>query len=229
MSKASTRIGGNALLIGGVLWVFGLLYHPDASTMELMASVNRVRWSAVHWAYLAGDALLVAGLLLLLRHLASARSGSSEGWSAIAFGAGVIAFTLDAVSTSIHLMAFPLAPGSPITTQSIFDAAAAVNTSVGGGGLGLACLSLVTLGVALARSAWSPTVAYGAVIVGGVQFLLFVPATLGVEAPLPVGAVTNLVNATMPAWFAVIGVAFGRVVPAASANLAVPLAEAGGR
>ncbi|MGH9253097.1 MAG: hypothetical protein ACRD3C_00850 [Vicinamibacterales bacterium] len=218
MSNASsTRIGGNALLVGGVLWVFGLLFHPDASTMELVASVNRVRWSVVHWAYLAGDVLLVAGVLLLFRHLASARSGSSEGWAAIAFAAGAIAFTLDAVSTSIHLMAFPLAPGSPVTAQSIFDAAGAVNASVGGGGLGLACVSLVTLGVALARSGWSPMVAYGAVIVGGIQFLLFVPTTFGVEALLPVGVVTNLVNATMPAWLAVIGVAFGRVAPVASA------------
>ena len=158
MSKASsTRIGGNALLIGGVLWVFGLLYHSDASTMELMASVNRLRWSVVHWAYLAGDALLVAGLLLLFRHLGSARSGSSEGWSAIAFATGAIAFTLDAVSTSIHLMAFPLAAGSPVTAQSIFDAAGAVNASAGGAGFGLACLSLVSVGVALSRSGWSPT------------------------------------------------------------------------
>ena len=133
----------------------------------------------------------------------------------IAFAAGAIAFTLDAVATSIHLLAFPVAPGSPVTAQSIFDAAGAVNASVGGGGLGLACLSLVAQGVALARSGWSPTVAYGAVVVGGIQFLLFVPATFGVEALLPVGVVTNLVNATMPAWFAVIGVAFARVAPAA--------------
>ena len=59
-------------------------------------------------------------------------------------------------------------------------------------------------------------VAYGAVIVGGIQFLLFVPATFGMEALLPVGVVTNLVNATMPAWLAVIGLAFGRLAPAAS-------------
>ena len=217
-TASSTRIGGNVLIMGGVLWVFGLLYHPDVSTMELMASVNRLRWAAVHWAYLAGDVLLVAGLLLLFRHLASARSGSSEGWSAVAFAAGAMAFTLDAVATSIHLMAFPVAAGSPVTAQSVFDAAGAVNASVGGAGVGLVCVSLVTVGVALARSGWSPRVAYGAVIIGGIQFLLFVPATFGSGALLPVGVVTNLVNATMPAWFAVIGVAFGRVAPAASAS-----------
>jgi hypothetical protein len=217
-SPSVSRIGGNALLAGGILWVLAGLLHPDVSTLELATAVNRSRWILVHWAYLFGDVLLVGGLVLLFRYIASQEHRSNEGWAALAFAAGALGFTLDAASTAIHLLAFPPAGTDAASAQSIFAGAGAVNASIGAGGFALACLSLVILGLVLGRAGWTPLVAYGAIVVGGIELLLVLLQTSRGRPVIPAGSIANTINAIMPAWFVAIGTAFTRSSGAAVAG-----------
>lgn len=214
MARASMqRIGGNALLGGGILWVACMFLHANASTIELATAANASLWIAVHWAYLVGDVLIIAGLLLLVRHIAAKGSASSEGWATLAVAGGAVGFTLDAASTSIHLYSFPpvLSATSTPNLQGIFEAAGAVNTGIGGAAYYLACLSLLVLGVALLKDGWSSAVAYAAIAVGGLEFALGILSSTTGFAPIPAGVIQVAVNALMPACFAVVGFSFGRL------------------
>jgi hypothetical protein len=217
-SASMNRIGGNALLSGGILYLIAVLFHADVSTLALATSANALLWSLVHWVYLAGDVLLVAGLFMLVRHIAANGSASNEGWATIALAAGLMAFTLDAASTGIHLLAFPPAvPANTANIQNVFDAAAAVNTGIGGAGFDLACLGLVVLGTALRREGWSSAVANGAMAVGGLELVLRIIWMVTGSSLIPAGPMLLVVNALMPACYAVIGASFGRLGGAAAA------------
>lgn len=212
------RFGGNALLGGGILWVASMFLHPNVSTLELATAANASVWIAVHWAYLVGDVLLIAGLLLLARHIAARGSASNEGWATVAAAGGVVAFTLDAASTSIHLLGFPpvLTAATTPNLQGIYEAAGAVQGGLGGGAYYLACLSLLVLGFALMKEGWSPAVAYGAIAIGGLESALFILQTTTGFAPIPAGVIQVAVNALMPACLAVVGLAFAGQVEAAA-------------
>jgi hypothetical protein len=209
MADASmNRIGGNALIGGGVLFAMAALTHPDISTSALAASANVALWTVGHWAYLIGDVLIVAGLLMLVRQVAASGSASTEAWATIALAAGVVAFTLDAVSSAIHLMSF--LPAVTAGTPGVYEALIAVGGGIGAGGFYVASLGLVLLAIALRKAGWSPAVANTAMAVGALQLVLLVmQGTLG-RPLIPAGTAQLVVNALMPAAYAVVGVAFAR-------------------
>ena len=76
-SASNNRFGGNALLAGGILFTIALVLHPDVSTLERANAASPGMWAFVHWAYLIGDVLLIAGLLMVFRQWPSARLASA--------------------------------------------------------------------------------------------------------------------------------------------------------
>lgn len=210
MADASmSRIGGNALIGGGVLFAMAALTHPDISTSALAAQANVALWTVGHWAYLIGDVLIVAGLFMLVRQVAAGGSASTEAWATIALAAGVVAFTLDAVSSAIHLMTF--LPAVTAGTPGVYEALMAVGGGIGGGGFNVACFGLVMLGIALGKAGWSPAVANTAMAVGALLLALFIVQGAMGRSLIPAGTVQLVVNALMPAAYAVVGVAFARL------------------
>ena len=211
MAGASTnRFGGNALLGGGVLFMLAGIFHPDVSTFEGATAANAGLWHAVHWAYLLGDVLLVAGSLVLFRHFVMSGGGANEGWASVAYVGGLMGFTLDAASTGIHLTGFPPAlPASTPNLQGIFDAASAVGPGIGGIGVVLSSIGLAALGVVLKKEGWSAAVAYGAIVVGSIQVLLALIPAAG--QMIPAGYAGLAVGALMPLGYAVVGASFAKV------------------
>ncbi len=211
-SASMNRVGSNALLVGGILWVIAILLHPNVSTLELAASANVPLWIAVHWAYLVGDALLIAGLFMLLRHIAARGSETNEAWARMAVAAGTMAFTLDAAATGIHLFAFPpvLSSAGASSVQNVFETAGAVNTGIGSAGFMMASLTLVVLGTVLSRDGWPAALAYGAIAIGILEFMLGFVASATGRAVIPVGVAALAVNALMPACYAATGAVLGR-------------------
>jgi hypothetical protein len=212
MSDASRdRFGGQALIVGGLVWTAATLLHPDVSTMALATSVNALVWTLVHWAYLVGDLLLITGLVLLSRSVART---DAEVWATLALVGGGLAFTLDAVSTGIHLLNFPVLTAAisagTATAQATFDATMAVNASVGGAATAFLCMTVAFLGFTFLRAGWSPALAYVGIVLGAVQLVLFALDAAG-HALLPAtGLVANIIAATLPLWITVAGVAYAR-------------------
>ena len=212
MSTSTNHFGGRALLGGGILFTIAGILHPEVSTLEGANVASPGLWALVHWAYLIGDVLLVAGLVTLFRHVAFSSAGSNAGWAAVALAGGVMGFTLDGASTGIHMLAFPPAvPASTPNLQNIFDAAAAVNTGIGNAGFLVACLGLVALGAVMKKEGWSPVVAIGGMAVGGIEVFLAIVTGITGSPLIPAGSATLAVNALMPVSYAVVGVFFGKV------------------
>lgn len=203
------RMGGNSMMWGGLLWVVARLVHPVGTTLEELAAVNTMLWSVVHWAFLVGNVLIIAGLFMLVRHLAAKGAGESVGWGTLALAFGVVGFTLDSASTAIHLLAFPplVADMTAAGAQATFEAAGAVNASTGSAGFAMASVGLVMLGLVARREGWPSWLGLGALVVGLAQVVLLL-ATSGGVTLLPPGLVTSVVNALMPASFAAAGWAF---------------------
>lgn len=209
-SASMQRFGGNALLGGGILWVACMFLHANASTLEFASAANVSLWIAVHWAYLIGDVLLIAGLFLFVRYVAVKGSASNVGWATVAAAGGVLAFTLDAASTGIHLFSFPpvLTAATAPNLQGIYEFAGAVQSGLAGAAYYLASLSLLVLGIALLKEGWSSAVAYGAIAVGGLELALYLLLITTGFALIPAGMMLTAVNALMPACYAVVGIAF---------------------
>ncbi len=211
MGTSLNPLDGRPLLVGGILFTIALLLHPDVSTLEGANAVSPALWTLVHWAYLIGDVLLVAGLVVLFRHVATPAEGSGSGLAAIGLAGGLVGFALDAASTGIHMTAFPpaVSPSTP-NLQNVFDAAGAVNTGIGNAGFLAASVGLLVLGVVLKREGWSPVVAIGAIVVGALHVLLALMTGLTGSSPIPAGTASLAVNALMPVWYAVVGGSAGK-------------------
>jgi len=210
MSNGVTgRFGGRALLLGGLLWVLAILLHATVPDMAAMAAVNSFLWGIDHWIYLIGDLLLIAGFLLFYRHLVER---GAEGWGALAVAAGILAFTLDAASTGIHLLAFPAAAAA--ADQTAYDALVGVQGSIGNSGAIFFLIAIALLGAALLRAGGWRALAYVGIGLGIVEFVLMVTPALASLSPV----VGKLIYALAPLWVAVLGVKVAGATPAAAAG-----------
>lgn len=197
MSNVVTgRFGGRALLIGGVLWIVAILLHGNVPDMATMASVNSLLWGVDHWIYLIGDLMLIAGLLLFYRHLVER---GAEGWGALVMAAGIIAFTLDAASTGIHLVAFPAAAAA--ADQTVYESLVGVQGGIGTPGAAFFLIAIALLGAALLRAGGWRVLAYIGIILGVVELVLILTPVFA-NIPLTVG---SLIYALAPLWVAVLG------------------------
>jgi len=212
MAGASTnRFGGNALMLGGFLFTIAIFLHPDISSLERAGAASLGLWNFVHWAYLFGDVLLIAGLLMLFRHLAASGTGASEGWAAVALAGGFTGFALDVATTGIHLFSFPpVLPASTPNLANIFDAAYAANNGIGGGGLFVADVALVALGMALKKDGWSAAVVYVAMAVGALELLLSAYSSMTGNWLVPAGMASLVVSALMPLGYSFVGFSFAQ-------------------
>jgi len=204
MSNVVTgQFGGRALLAGGALWVIATLLHGAVPDMAAMAGVNGIMWGIVHWAYLLGDLLLIAGFLLFFRHL---ETRGAEGWGALAVAAGILAYTLDAASTGIHLWAFPAAAAA--ADQTAYSALVGVQGSIGTPAAYFFPIAVALLGAALLRAGGWRLLAYVGIGVGIVELGLMATGAY------PANIVGNLVYALVPLWVAVLGFKVAGTAPA---------------
>lgn len=204
MAGASTnRFGGNALLAGGILYAIAVGLHPDYSTLERANGAKPALWIAVHWAFLLADVSLVSGLVTLFRQVTGA--GSNAGWGSAALAGGVMGFTLDAVSTGIHLYSIPpMLPRSTANLQNIFDAVVAVSVGIDSAGAMIANIGLLVLGLVLKKEGWPVAVAYGAIVIGALE-LVAGTSLITSSTVLP------MLNVLMPLYYAFVGFSFAKV------------------
>lgn len=206
--NSTNRFGGNALLLGGILFTLAVVFHPDVTTLEGAKAANVGVWAFVHWAYLIGDLFLIAGLLTLYRYLAV---GANGGWSAVAFAGGMTGFLVDAATTGNHMFSFPpvLAASTP-NMQGIFDTVTVVNNGIGGAGVICQYIGLAVLGYVLIKEGWKSPVALGAMAIGVLELLLTIYNSVTGTYPIPAGVPTIVVNALSPLAYAYVGWSFAK-------------------
>lgn len=213
MTDASSgRFGGNAMMYGGMCWAAALILHPDVSTFELAAAVNSALWMFVHLLYIAGDILVVAGLVALSGHLGAWSGGANAGWAAVAVTAGVMGFTIDIPTTGLHMFALPVgADAGAATAQMAYDAITPVNGGISSIAFFMDMLGLLLVGVALSKAKWSPMVAMGTMLVGAAMILLIQVLPRFTGGPLlPAGIVGAVISALVPLGYSVIGWEYGK-------------------
>jgi len=209
MSNVVTgRFGGRALLLGGLLWIVGMLFHPNAPDMGTMASVNGLVWGIDHWIYLIGDLLLIAGFLLFYSHLVER---GAEGWGALALAAGALAFTLDVAATSLHMAAFPAAAAAG--DQTVYDALLGVQGSLNYAGVAFFAIAIAFLGAALLRAGAWRVLAYVGIILGAVELVLMLTPFFANISPW----VGYLLFGLVPLWIALVGFKVAGTQPANAA------------
>lgn len=207
-ANSTNRFGGNVLLAGGILWALALFLHPDVRTLEGAKGAAGVLWIPIHWAYLAGDVLVIAGLVTISRYLAT---GANGGWGAVALAGGVTGFALDAATTGMHMFAFPPTMAADATNlQAVFDTTTAVNSGIGGAVWFSACLGLVALGIALRKEAWAGTGALVAMVIGALELCLVIVGGLTSSPVIPAGVGLLIANILMPLAYAYVGFTFSR-------------------
>jgi len=204
--NSTDRFGGNALLVGGILWTLAVLLHPDVSTFEKASAAGGSVWAASHWAYLLGDLLLIGGLIALFRRL---NAGANAGTATLAFTGGVIGFLFDVATTGGHMSSFPpvLGANAP-NAQAMFDTITAVNNGLGGAGLTLGYIGIFLFGYVLWKEAWNASVAFAAMIVGAFLFVLPFVSGLTGQALFTTGAASYVVSVLLPLAYAYIGFEF---------------------
>ncbi|MBI4546166.1 MAG: hypothetical protein HY703_13290 [Gemmatimonadetes bacterium] len=82
------RVGGNALLVGAVLFAAGALLHAaQPETLDEAASLAAGQWALSHWLLGIGFFLILGGFVALVRHFGG---GELEGWAALGLGGVVL-------------------------------------------------------------------------------------------------------------------------------------------
>lgn len=206
--NSADRFGGTVLAAGGVLFSIAAITHPDVSTIENAKAAAGMAWIVGHWAYLLGDVLIIAGLILLARRL---EAGAGGGWGAVALAGGATGFALDAATTGMHLVSFPPAMAADAANlQAVFDTTTAVNAGMGSAFWFSACFGLAALGIALRKEAWAGLAAIVAMAVGALELFLFAFGGLTGSALIPPGVGVLIANLLVPLAYAFVGVTFSR-------------------
>jgi hypothetical protein len=98
------RLGGNAVLVGGILGAVAILLHaPQPMDLAAYSAMSMGPWMAAHWLFVIGSVVIAGGLASFTRHLAHT---DGEGWSMLGFGAVVIAAALNVAIVAPELVAF---------------------------------------------------------------------------------------------------------------------------
>jgi hypothetical protein len=160
----SARLRAAALVAGGLVSAAGHLLHP----LDHSESARAVaRFELVHYLFIVGAMLLLAGFPLLRERLGGDRSA--------AFSVGCLSVATMIIPTLVALEAF----ASPHVDQETFDR---ISDSAGGpGAISTVALILGTLGCGVL--AWRRTRhrVFGAALVASVIVLVLVPALPGKE------------------------------------------------
>jgi hypothetical protein len=160
----STRLRAGALVAGGLVSAAGHLLHPLDHSESARAAE---RFELVHYVFIVGAMLLLAGLPLLRERLGGDRSA--------ALYVGCLSVATMIIPTLVALEAF----ASPHVDQETFDRIS--DSAAGPGAISTVALILGTLGCGVL--AWRRTrhrVA-GAALVASVIVLVLVPALPGKE------------------------------------------------
>jgi hypothetical protein len=82
------RLGGNAVLVGGIVGAVAITLHaPQPMDLAAFSAVSMGPWMAAHWLFVIGSVVIAGGLASFTRHLAHTDgeagrcSGSGRSWS----------------------------------------------------------------------------------------------------------------------------------------------------
>src|SRR5262249_31306417 len=153
--RSTNRTGALCAISGSLLLFVGTYLHPmgadpnDAVAAFTEYAADRL-WVASHLTQLAGVALMVVALLLLMRQF---ESGNAAGWARIASGLAVaslaVAAALQAVDgIALKAMVNTWAGASPAQKEGVFHAAFAVRQIE----VGLASMLSLSFGITAAVS-----------------------------------------------------------------------------
>ena len=216
MAHASLyRVGGNALLIGAVLFAAAILLHaPQPTDLTTYGTLPMGPWMAAHWLFAVGAVCIAGGLFALARHLFTT---DGEGWAVLGVGATIVTASLFVAIVAPEIAAFPLLNQMNVGETSVGaqHAFTAVNLNllslvqVAGP---LFWLGIVCYGLAMLRGAASPRwLAQVGIAVGIAEILA--AFTLGER-----WMVFKLVFVLGCGWLALAGNALARMSPARASS-----------
>jgi hypothetical protein len=119
------RLGGNAVLVGGILGAVAILLHaPQPMDLAGYSALSMGPWMAAHWLFVIGSVVIAGGLASFTRHLAHT---NGEGWSMLGFGAVMVAAALNVAVVAPELVAFDAframnADGTNVAAQHAYTA-----------------------------------------------------------------------------------------------------------
>ncbi|MBI4410571.1 MAG: hypothetical protein HY561_12735 [Gemmatimonadetes bacterium] len=82
------RVGGYALVLGGLAAMIGIWLHPpQPMSLAEASALPQAQWQLSHWLLALGTALTIGGFVALIRHFGAS---ASEGWAAVGLGIAVL-------------------------------------------------------------------------------------------------------------------------------------------
>ncbi len=129
-SASLYRVGGNALLLGAVLYAVALLLHaPQPMDLAAYGALPQGPWMAAHWLFAVGAVFASGGLVALARHLFQT---DGEGWAVLGLGANIVTAGLFVAIVAPEIVAFPVLAQMSAggTSPGAQDAYTAVNLNL---------------------------------------------------------------------------------------------------